>query len=236
MTPSTVLLTGCSSGIGLLGAVTLARAGHVDVLVNNAGFGLGGSVYDLSMDELRAQFDTNFFGAVALTKAVLPGMIARRRGRIVQVSSASALHATPGLGAYCASKAAIEGITEALRHELAPFGVHVTSLLPGMYRTEAFQKRRLARSALDASSPFHELSRRALERLDWLVEHNAGDPQEVADALVRVIAAPNPPARVLVGRDARLQTTLRALVPARVWEPLVRRVVGYDGRLVKKSG
>lgn len=275
-----VLITGCSSGFGLLTAVAAARAGHrvvatlrdvakrqaldeaaakagvtldvraldldaqasidrcvedviaahgrIDALVNNAGFGMGGAVLDLSMDELRAQLETNFFGTVALTKAVLPAMIARRSGRIVQISSANSLHSAPGIGAYAASKRALDGLSEALRLEVAPFGVHVTSVLPGQFRTEAFTKRRLARGVENPDSPYFDLSRKMLARVDQMVATQAGDPLQVAEQIVRLLALPKPPLKVLVGRDVKLQTLVRSLVPERAWQALVAKATGFD--------
>lgn len=204
------------------------ECGRVDVLVNNAGFALGGTVYDTGLDELRGQLETNFFGAVALAKAVLPGMVSRGSGRIVQVSSMSATSPMPGLGAYAASKRALEGITEAMRMELAPFGVQVTSVAPGTFRTEIFRKRRLARAFGSADSPFRSLSERALERLDRAVERHAGDPVLVAAKIVELMEVPDPPLRVVIGRNARLQAVVRRFVPQRAWENLMRRIAGME--------
>jgi len=205
----------------------LASAGRIDCLVNNAGFGMGGSVYDLSMDELRAQMETNFFGAVALTKAVLPGMLAQKSGHIIQVSSVAALHSTPSLGAYGASKRALEGITEALRFEVADFGIKVSSVLPGMYKTDVWEKRRLAARFGDQTSPFGERSKRGLALLDKLVEKQARHPQEVADVVVRLMEQANPPLQTLCGLDAKMQTWARAVIPAAWWERAVRKTTGF---------
>lgn len=207
-------------------AAVLAAAGRIDCLVNNAGFAMGGSVYDLSMAELRAQMETNFFGALALTKAVLPGMIEQRSGHIVQISSIAALHSTPGLGAYCASKRALEGITEALRYEVADFGIQVSSVLPGMYKTEVWGKRKLAARFGDPSSPFGERSKQGLALIDQLVMRHARQPQEVADEVVRLLEHSSPPLQTLCGLDAKLQTWLRRLLPARWWERAVRKTMG----------
>ncbi|MBI5921170.1 MAG: SDR family NAD(P)-dependent oxidoreductase [Betaproteobacteria bacterium] len=278
MNPQVVLISGCSSGFGLLIAVVAARQGHrvfatlrdaatngalqaaadaaqvkvelltldvddqasidrcvaevlavagrIDCLINNAGFAMGGSVFDLSMAELRAQMETNFFGAVALTKAVLPGMIARRSGLIIQMSSIAALNSNPGLGAYCASKRALEGITEALRYEVADFGIRVASILPGMYRTDVWRKRKLAAQFGAAQSPFGKRSSEGLQLIDKLVESHARDPQEVADLVLRLMAHPNPPLQTLSGLDAKIQTLLRSLLPARWWELIVRKAAG----------
>lgn len=279
MESQVVLISGCSSGFGLLTAVAAARAGHrvfatlrdparggpleeaaraagvslevlaldvtraesieacvaeveqragrVDVLVNNAGYGHGGTVYDLSLPELRAQMETNFFGTIALSKAVLPGMVARRSGRIIQVSSVNALYSPPGLGAYCASKRALEGITEAMRYELLPFGVYVTSVLPGTFRTEVFNKRQLASKTGDEGSPYAEIARGTMERIDRIVEKKAGDPTQVSRLLVSLLTHPRPPLRVVVGADGHVLRFARALLPERVWELLIRRTLGF---------
>lgn len=205
----------------------LRRAGRVDALVNNAGFGFGGTLFDLTLPELRAQFETNFFGTVALTKAVLPDMIERRCGRIIQVSSANALYSPPGLGAYAASKRALEGITEAMRYELAPFGIHVTSVLPGTYRTAVFTKRRLAENTQADTSPYKDVATRAIQNIDRLVETKAGDPERVAKVLVDLLTHPNPPLQKLVGTDARLITTAKQLLPEPLWGRIIRKAVGF---------
>jgi len=207
-------------------AQVMADAGHIDCLINNAGFAMGGSVFDLSLAELRAQMETNFFGVVALTKAVLPGMIERRSGLIIQMSSIAALNSNPGLGAYCASKRALEGITEALRYEVADFGIRVASVLPGMYKTDIWTKRKLAAQFGDAQSPFGKRSAEGLQLIDRLVESHARDPQEVADLVLRLMAHPNPPLQTLSGLDAKIQTLLRRLLPARWWERIVRKAAG----------
>jgi NAD(P)-dependent dehydrogenase (short-subunit alcohol dehydrogenase family) len=279
MAGQVVLITGCSSGFGLLTSIRAAQAGHrvvatmrdlkkrqtldaavaaagvsvdvraldiasadsittcvqgvlrdlgpVDVLVNNAGFGMGGTVYDLSMDELREQMETNFFGTIAMTKAVLPEMIRRRSGFILQVSSNSARHPTPGVGAYAASKAGLEAITESLRYELSPFNIRVTSVQPGMFKTDAYQKRRLARAFGEESSPFRALSERGLSKIDGLFERSAKDPGKVADLLVKLFDNPRPPSRLMVGTDAKIQTIARALLPERAWERIIRSAVGF---------
>ena len=207
-------------------ADVLASAGGIDCLVNNAGFAMGGSVFDLSMAELRAQMETNFFGLVAMTKAVLPGMIERRRGQIIQISSIAGLNSTPGLATYCASKRAVEGFTEALRYEVADFGIRVSSVLPGMYQTEVWGKRKLAARFGDAASPFGERSKQGLALIDELVTRHARHPQEVADTVLRLMRQAQPPAQTLCGLDAKMQTWLRRLLPARWWERAVRKAMG----------
>jgi NAD(P)-dependent dehydrogenase (short-subunit alcohol dehydrogenase family) len=280
MAGEVVVITGCSSGFGLLTAVKAAQAGYrvvatlrdlskrapldvaaaeakvsldvraldvddlkampafvaavekdvgpIDILVNNAGFGMGGTVFDLTMDELRSQLETNFFGAIALTKAVLPAMIQRRRGLILQISSNSSRHSSPGMGAYCASKAALDAITESLRLEVRPFNIRVTSVQPGMFRTSVFQKRRLAQSFGKEGSPFRAMSEKGLTRMDQIVERKASDPDAVAELVVRMFKHPRPRARQLVGLDAKLQGWLRFVMPERAWEWFIRTATGFD--------
>ena len=208
-----------------------ARAGRVDVLVNNAGYGIGGSVEDLSLVELREQFETNFFGLVALTKAVLPGMRERRHGRIVNVSSVNGRVAVPGLGAYCASKFAVEGFSESLRHELLPFDVYVALVEPGTFRTDIFDRnRRMAERARDPGSPWYEISRRMEALVDRQVERSTADPRQVARAVADLATAARPRLRTLVGRDARAGSLLARLLPDRLWETAVGRATGLAGQ------
>ena len=142
-------------------AACVEASGQVDVLVNNAGFGIGGFVYDLTLDEIREQFETNFFGAVAMVKALLPGMVSRRQGRIINVSSANGLLAPPAMAAYSASKFALEGFSESLRAELRPLGISVVLIEPGMFKTPIFERnRRVAKAAESEDSPFYGRSRR----------------------------------------------------------------------------
>ena len=277
--PAVVLISGCSSGFGLLAAVEAARRGNqvvatmrdlsrrgeldaaaakagveldvlaldvndpasiercvaevirrrgqVDVLVNNAGFGMGGTVFDLTMDELRAQMETNFFGAVALSKAVLAPMIARKSGTIINITSIAAMHATPGMGAYNASKWALEGLSQALRYELAGHGVKVCTVLPGMYKTEVFAKRKEASQGRASGSPFERASVRFSSKIDKLVATKGQDPQEVSRLICDLIANPDPPLRTVVGRDAKIQNLLRSAVTERIWERMVRKVTGF---------
>ncbi|PZU60676.1 MAG: short-chain dehydrogenase/reductase, partial [Sphingobium sp.] len=112
------------------------RAGAIDVLVNNAGYGHEGVLEESSIDDLQRQFAANVFGPVAMMKAVLPGMRERRRGHIVNITSMGGFITMPGISFYCGSKFALEGISEALGKEVAPFGIHVTALAPGQFRTD----------------------------------------------------------------------------------------------------
>ena len=204
-------------------------AGGVDVLVNNAGYGLGGSVEDIAMEELREQFETNFFGLVALSKRVLPGMRERRRGRIINVSSIAGRVALPGAAAYSASKFAVEGFSESLRHELLPFEVYVSLVEPGTFRTDIFDRnRRIAARAADPSSAWAEMTRKISAVVDGRVEKSTADPRAVALVIAEIATAARPRLRYMVGRDAVAQKLLSRILPDRLWETAVGRVTGLS--------
>ncbi len=201
-------------------------AGPVDVLVNNAGFGFAGFVEDLTLDELREQFETNFFGLVAVSKAVIRSMRERRWGRIINVSSVGGRIAWPGLGAYAGSKFAVEGLSESLRHELLPHGVYVTLIEPGTFPTDIFDRnRRVAAAALDDASP----NRAALQAIgdiaDRQVAASRADPASVGRLIARVATARRPRLRYLVGVDARRNTLLKAALPWAAFESVVGWVI-----------
>ena len=176
------------------------RAGPVDVLVNNAGYGHEGVVEESSVDELRRQFDANVFGAVAMIKAVLPGMRERRRGRIVNVTSMGGFITMPGIAFYCGSKFALEGISEALGKEVAGFGIHVTALAPGQFRTDwaGRSMQRTPRSIADYDAVMDPI-RAARQAKSG---RQPGDPAKAAQALLALVASDNPPAHLYLGKDA----------------------------------
>jgi NAD(P)-dependent dehydrogenase (short-subunit alcohol dehydrogenase family) len=180
-------------------AATIERFGRIDVLVNNAGHGSVGAVEELTIDELRDLFEVMFFGAVRLTKAVLPHMRDRRAGAIVQISSMGGQLAMPGFGAYCGAKFALEGLSEALVDEVAPFGIRVIVVEPGAFRTE-FGGRRMHRSrVIDAYRVSTGATRAAVDGMD---RTQPGDPAKAARAILEVLDAEAPPLRLALGRDA----------------------------------
>ena len=176
------------------------RFDHVDVLVNNAGYGYRAAVEEGDDDEVRTLFETHFFGTVAMIKAVLPDMRARRSGAIVNVSSIGAQLTPVGSGYYSAAKAAIEGISGALRGELAPLGISVTIVEPGAFRTD-FAGRSLVQSATVIDDYAATAGQRRKEN-DTMHGNQPGDPAKAGNAIIAAVESPEPPAFLLLGPDA----------------------------------
>jgi len=180
--------------------IALARFGRIDVLVNNAGFGLLGAVEESTADEVRRLYETNVFGLLNVTRAVLPAMRKRRKGHVVNISSLGGYQSSAGFGVYCSTKFAVEGLTEALRAELAPLGIHATTVQPGYFRTDFLDKVSLTVSPriLDDYAATAGQVRSAATRIN----HNQpGDPQRLAQALLALVEMSNPPLRLPLGTD-----------------------------------
>ncbi|MBT9385136.1 oxidoreductase [Pseudooceanicola sp. CBS1P-1] len=201
--------------------VAQAEADHgpVDVLINNAGYGHEGVLEESPLEEMRRQFDVNVFGAVAVAKAFLPRFRSRRAGFIVNVTSMGGMITLPGIAYYCGSKFALQGISEVMRAEMAPFGVHVTTLCPGSFRTDWAGRSmvRTARSIADYDALFDPIRSTRQER------HGAqpGDPEKLAQAVLRLVDSDAPPPQLLLGSDAL------ALVRARL-AALDREITGWE--------
>jgi NAD(P)-dependent dehydrogenase (short-subunit alcohol dehydrogenase family) len=176
------------------------RFGHVDVLVNNAGYGYRGAVEEGDDAEVRTLFETHFFGTVAMIKAVLPDMRARRSGAIVNISSIGATVTPVGSGYYAAAKAAIEGLSGSLRGELVPLGISVTVVEPGAFRTD-FAGRSLVESATFIDD-YAETAGKRRKSTDTMHGNQAGDPAKAGNAIIEAIESPEPPAFLLLGPDA----------------------------------
>ena len=204
-----------------------AGAAGLDVLVNNAGFGLAGPLELQRMEDIRGQFEVNTFGTLALTKACIP-LLRAARGRIVCVSSVSGFSSMPFQGAYCASKFALEAFMDALRVELRPWGIAVSLVQPGDIRTPAWGKAVEAADAMVAgwSEAERALYAGAAAKVREMASSPRGiAPERVAARIVRVLAARRPPARALVGPDAPGYALLEAL-PFRLRDALVARALG----------
>jgi NAD(P)-dependent dehydrogenase (short-subunit alcohol dehydrogenase family) len=181
-------------------AATEAAFGGIDVLVNNAGYGYLAAVEEGEESEVRAMFETNFFAVTALLRRVLPGMRARRRGHIVNISSIGGLLGNPGSGYYNASKFAIEGLTQALAKEVGPHGIRVTLIEPGPFRTDwAGRSLRMVKAPLDAYAGTFGVRRTLLLQS---AGKQPGDPVRAADAIIKVVASADPPLHLLLGKSS----------------------------------
>jgi NAD(P)-dependent dehydrogenase (short-subunit alcohol dehydrogenase family) len=277
----TVLITGASSGFGLLTSLALARRGwHViatmrdlgrrplledparsagvlgqievrqlDVtkadqidalaselaqrpnplhaLVNNAGFAAPGFADDVTDAELRQQFDTNFFGAVAVTRAFLPQFRRQGFGHIVMISSVSGRMGFAGVGSYSASKFALEGWTESLRYEMAPLGIRVVLIEPGAFETDIWTRNaKIAGNLMKPESP--NAARMPKWRAKVQGDRKKADPRPVIDCIAAVLENPRPKLRYVVGSDAKMGLLLRSLLPWSVFERLIRKNTGLE--------
>lgn len=204
-----------------------ASVGPIDVLVNNAGYGHEGVMEESALGEMRRQFDVNVFGAVAVTKAVLPYMRARRRGHILNITSMGGYITMPGIAYYCGSKFALEGISQVLGKEVKPFGIHVTAVAPGSFRTDwaGRSMSRTARSIADYDALFDPIRQARQEKSG----KQLGDPVKAAQAMLAVLASEAPPAQLLLGSDAlALVREKLASMAAEIdaWETLSRSTDG----------
>ncbi|QCI12763.1 oxidoreductase [Pseudomonas putida] len=204
-----------------------AAVGSIDVLVNNAGYGHEGVMEESPLSEMRRQFDVNVFGAVAMTKAVLPYMRMRRRGHILNITSMGGFITLPGIAYYCGSKFALEGISEVLGKEVKPFGIHVTAVAPGSFRTDwaGRSMSRTARSIADYDALFDPI-RQAREEKSG---RQLGDPVKAARAMLAVIDSDTPAAHLLLGSDALALVREKLATLAKeidAWEALSRSTDG----------
>lgn len=200
--------------------------GSVDVLVNNAGFAVAGFAEDIQLEELRLQFETNFFGAVAMTKAVLPTMRRQRSGHIIQVSSIAGLHGSVTVSSYSASKHALEGWSESLRMEVNALGIKVVLVEPGAFETDIWTRGAvMGAEATKDTSPNFQRSLRMREQVKKLPK---ADPIAVAHAIVAIAQDPNPKLRYLVGRDAKIQLALKRILPWKWHERVVANFLKID--------
>jgi NAD(P)-dependent dehydrogenase (short-subunit alcohol dehydrogenase family) len=185
------------------------RFGRIDVLVNNAGYGLLGAVEEASGAEVEALFRTNVFGLLAVTRAVLPHMRRQRSGRILNLSSVGGLRSGPGFGVYCATKFAVEGLTEALAAELAPLGIFVTAVEPGYFRTDFLDATSLSVSPASIAD-YHETAGATRVQAAAVSHAQPGDPERLAKVLVEFVDAENPPVRLPLGSDTAAATEAKA--------------------------
>ncbi|MEA3111183.1 MAG: hypothetical protein QOG58_982 [Caballeronia sp.] len=186
-----------------LQAVKLAMEhfGRIDVLVNNAGYGLAGAVEESSAEEVRSIFDTNVMGLLNVTRAVLPHMRSRRSGHVINMSSLGGYRVGAGFGVYGSTKFAVEGLSEALHAELSPLGIHVTVVEPGYFRTD-FLDSSSAMEAKNVIADYAETAGKVRASARAYNHRQPGDPKRLAQALLTLVSAGNPPLRLQLGTDA----------------------------------
>lgn len=202
----------------------LKKAGRMDILVNNAGYTLAGAIEEITLEQAKAQFETNFFGVARMVKAVLPIMRRQGNGQIINISSAVGLASLPFLGVYSASKFALEGYTEALRHEVKPFHIRVSLVEPGFIKTNLLHSTQYGTDRISDYDPWQqgaaEVYRQCVEK--------AIEPTQVAECVLDVIESKSPKLRYTVGKDASRIARLRWLLPQSLFEQSTRRFLHLD--------
>lgn len=204
----------------------LKKAGRIDVLVNNAGWGAFGAMEEFSDEEIRAQYETNFFGLFRVTRQVLPVMRAQRSGRIIHIGSLAGRMTFAGIGLYCSSKHAVEAFTESLRLEIRPFNIEAAVIEPGTIRTPFKSNRRKARLFQEGRSAYQKV----LERVLYFGNHpapSAPGPKRVAEEVLKALRARHMAIRYPVGRDAVWFPLLRWFMPDFLFDRVLK--MRYEG-------
>ncbi len=208
-----------------------AKHGAVSVLINNAGYNQIGPLEELTMEQIRRQFETNVFGLLRMCQLVLPGMREQGYGRIINVSSMGGNFTTPGNGAYHASKYAVESFTDALRYEVQPFGVDVVSVQPTGVRTPFVEKLYALMPQTGSDSPYATFKRNIEAQIRQMFSGNAWgilNPEDVAKVIVQAVLVRRPQTRYRVGLSGKLFIWVRRLLPDRAWDALMSRMFPMD--------
>ena len=204
----------------------LAKFGRVDVLVNNAGYGVAGAIEEVSEGELMPMYETNVFGLLRVTRALLPQLRRQRSGHILNLSSIGGLTAGPGWGLYQSTKFAVEGLSEALAQEVAPLGIRVTIIEPGPFRTDF-----LGRSGVEAKTKIPDYESTAGNARRYMSEQDGkqpGDPLKVVEAMIQVVESEDPPLRLLLGAGALKRVRQKLEMWQREMAAWERVTVGAD--------
>ena len=221
-----------TGSIGRAVASVLGEAGRLDVLVNNAGYGQYGAVEEVTAEEWRREFDVNLFGAVEVTRAVLPAMRQARSGTIVNVSSVAGKIAIPFAAPYCASKHALEAVSDALRVEVAPFGIRVVIIEAGPIATHFGERARasIARM-LESPGPYSAFYRNAERAMDTDFQAGKLSPEAVARVIVQAIESERPKTRYRVTRMASVLIFLRRFLPDRFFDRRMKKLLRLPDRV-----
>ena len=179
------------------------EANRIDVLINNAGYGLVGFFEDLTLDEIRNQFETNFFGVLNITKKIIPIMRLQKSGTIINVSSGAGQVGFPGISAYVSTKFAIEGFSESLMYELFPYGIKVVIIEPGVIKTNFFRNCIVSEHSMKKSSPYSRSLDKFQKNVELMQEH-ATSPFDVAKVILQVLGNTEPKQRYIVGNDVAM--------------------------------
>ena len=177
----------------------LSETGRIDVLVNNAGYGLNGAFEDLAMDEIKAQYETNVFGLIRTTQSVLPIMRRQKSGIIVNISSGAGRFGFPGSSAYISTKFAVEGLSESMSYELEPFGIKVVLVEPGVIRTNFVTV--VAKKSQDPNSPYSQIMQKTDTVFENMMANASSSPDIVAKVVLNAVTNENPNLRYLAGKD-----------------------------------
>lgn len=203
----------------------LLEIGRVDVLVNNAGFAGAGFIEEIPISEYKAQFDTNVFGMISVTQAVLPLMRKQKSGTIINMSSISGRMGFPGLSPYAASKYAVEGWSECLRLEMNPFGVKVVLLEPGSFQTNIWSSgKQVTEMSQRPDSPY-AVEMKKLEAYTEKSTETYGDPLEIAKSIAAIVRKKTPRFRYPIGKGVKLTIWLKDRVSWKLWETIVKKML-----------
>jgi NAD(P)-dependent dehydrogenase (short-subunit alcohol dehydrogenase family) len=181
-------------------AISSETRGRIDVLVNNAGYGLNGAFEDLAMDEIKAQYETNVFGLIRVTQAVLPTMRRQKSGTIVNISSGAGRFGFPSGSAYVSTKFAVEGLSESISYELEPFGIKIVIVEPGVIRTNFGNGLVVAKKSQHPNSPYSQMMKKIANSFEELMK-NSSSPSLVANVVLKAVKDENPSLRYLAGND-----------------------------------
>ena len=202
-----------------------AMYGRLDVLINNAGYGIGGFFEDLGQEEIHAIMETNFFGVQNVTREALPLMREQGKGLIINMSSISGLSALPCFGAYNASKWALEGFSESLFYELLPFGIHVCLIEPGAYKTKIFyENRKYAKNFFNQASPYYAISQAFQKRTNDHIKTDEKDPEDIAALVEDLIGDDHPPFRNIPDSSSRWLYRLKRFLPFSLFSWILMKI------------
>src|SRR5215210_8866531 len=182
----------------------VSKANSIDVLVNNAGYALTGAFEDLAIEEIKAQYETNLFGLIRTTQAVIPIMRKQKSGTIVNISSGAGRFGYAGGSAYVSTKFAVEGLSESMAYELEPFGIKVILIEPGVIRTNAFKNVVIAKKSQNPNSPYSHIMQKMSASFEHMMENASSSPDLVAKVVLQAVTSENPSLRYLAGKDVAM--------------------------------